>query len=169
MAWRFGGFMGSRRAFLKATAAMAAVSASAQVRTVDSGAVPGVKPAIPLYRVIGDRRFAESVAYALEARRLGHVVSMMDGDITDLWSREIGPRWEHGPIAIGGLTTHGPLFCLERWAWDKGMRVVMRAVHRRQTVIRAPEVSGNTAEVERLFSWVIAPKAIASLASGGLS
>ena len=34
------------------------------------------------------------------------------------------------PLPIAGLTTHGPLFCLERFAWDHGLRVSFRGVHR---------------------------------------
>jgi hypothetical protein len=43
------------------------------------------------------------------------------------------------------LTAHGPLFCLERLAWDHGMRVIARVEQSRENG-------------EDLFSWVIAPK-----------
>jgi hypothetical protein len=33
------------------------------------------------------------------------------------------------PVAIAGMTLHGPLFCLERLSWDHRMRVVYRAEH----------------------------------------
>jgi hypothetical protein len=38
--------------------------------------------------------------------------------------------WTKERVAVGGLTLHGPLFCLERLAWDHQMRVVYRAEHR---------------------------------------
>lgn len=111
---------------------MVAVSSMVKSGSVVSGPNPGVFPAIVLYGIIADRRFPESVSFASEARRLGHDVSMIDGDITSLWYSEIGPRWEQGHAAVGGLTTQGPLFCLERWAWDKGMRVILKMQHLRQ-------------------------------------
>ena len=49
--------------------------------------------------------------------------------MTDLWYRELHPHWQKTPMPIVGLTAHGPLFCLERLAWDHRMRVVFRAEH----------------------------------------
>jgi hypothetical protein len=45
------------------------------------------------------------------------------------------------------MTTHGPLFCLERWAWDHGLRVVARTEH----------AVATAGEADTLISWVIAP------------
>jgi hypothetical protein len=54
--------------------------------------------------------------------------------------------WTKQPVAIAGLTAHGPLFCLERLAWDHGMRVVFRAEH------------PAGIDAEPLYSWIIARK-----------
>ena len=49
--------------------------------------------------------------------------------MTRFWYEDLYHRWRSGPAAIAGLTAHGPLFCLERLAWDSGMRVVFRGEH----------------------------------------
>ncbi len=81
------------------------------------------------YKVIFDERFAQSVAFGAEARRRGARVHAIQGDITSLWYHELDAQWKAQPVAIAGLTTHGPAFCLEILARDHGMRVVYRAEH----------------------------------------
>ena len=97
--------------------------------------------ATPIYKVIYDQRFPASVHYGQEARRRGFVVQAIRGDMTDLWFHDLQPRWQKAPVAIAGLTAHGPLFCLERLSWDFGMRVASRD--------RRPD---------ELISWIIAPR-----------
>jgi hypothetical protein len=98
-----------------------------------------------LYKVLFDQRFAESRDFGHDARMQGHSVQGFNGDITNVWYRDLHPRWKQGTAAIAGLTAHGALFCLERLAWDVGMRVTHRAEHRYE---------GH----EPLYSWVIAPR-----------
>lgn len=96
-----------------------------------------------LYRVIFDQRFAASRSFGEEARWQGHSVLGFNGDITNVWFQELRPRWQQGPAAIAGLTAHGALFCLERLAWDVGMRVI--------------ESAELTSEAhEPLYAWQIA-------------
>jgi hypothetical protein len=85
---------------------------------------------VPLYKVLYDLRFPESVAFARRAATLGVDVHAIEGDMTRFWYDDLHHRWQRGPAAIAGLTAHGPLFCLERLAWDQGMRVVLRAEHK---------------------------------------
>jgi len=85
---------------------------------------------LPLYKVIFDERFADGRRFGDEARRLGAPVHAIQGDITSLWYDDLYARWRNGAAAIAGLTAHGALFCLERLAWDAGMRVVFRADHK---------------------------------------
>jgi hypothetical protein len=98
-----------------------------------------------LYRVLFDQRFAASRDFGREARRRGQNVHGFKGDITNVWFHDLHPRWQQGPAAISGLTAHGALFCLERLAWDVGMRVTHRIEQRYE---------GH----ESLYSWVIAPR-----------
>jgi hypothetical protein len=75
------------------------------------------------YAVLADERFVDSVAFAAMAERLGHRTVRFRGDVTDFWFNDLSVRWKNGPATICGVTEHGPLFCLERFAWDHGMRV----------------------------------------------
>jgi hypothetical protein len=103
-----------------------------------------------LYKVVVDIRFAAGAAFADDADRLGASLVRITGDITDFWFHDLSLRWKQSPVPIAGLTGHGPLFCLERFAWDHGLRVVVRREHERL---------GNG--VEPLISWVIAPARLA--------
>jgi hypothetical protein len=102
---------------------------------------------VSFYKVVVDQRFPASVAFGAEMTRLGAPVHSTQGDITDLWFHDLDLRWQQGPVAIAGLTAHGPLFCLERLAWDRGMRVVLRTEQPPAELGAGP-----------LISWVIAPK-----------
>jgi hypothetical protein len=98
-----------------------------------------------LYTVLCDERFEESMAFAEEMSRHGTPMTRFRGDITDFWYRDLSQRWRADPIAIAGVTTHGPLFCLERWGWDHGLRLA----HRQGLSVAD--------EHEALIRWVIAP------------
>jgi hypothetical protein len=116
--------MASRREFLQTGVAAASILP-----------IAGTSPAallqpLSVYKVIFDQRFPSSREFADEARSLGLPVHAIEGDITDVWFHDLSLRWEQEPAAIAGLTAHGPLFCLERLAWDHRMRVVFRAGHR---------------------------------------
>lgn len=87
-------------------------------------------PAAPLYRLIVDERFTVTQGLLAAARSRGVAVSAISGDVTDLWFNDLALRWQQGPAPIAGLTTVGALFCLERLAWDAGMRLRFRADHR---------------------------------------
>jgi hypothetical protein len=131
----------SRREFLQAGIA-ASLLPFAVAAPGEGAPAGGALP--PLYRVLYDERFPESVAYARAAAGRGAVVTGFAGDITEFWYRDLSLRWREEPVAIAGMTTHGPLFCLERWAWDHGLRVVAR-------------VEQASAADEGLIAWVIAP------------
>src|SRR5262249_14378558 len=38
--------------------------------------------------------------------------------------------WRERPAAIAGMTDYAAIFCLERLAWDAGMRVTFRVDHK---------------------------------------
>jgi hypothetical protein len=107
-----------------------AVTSLPLVANVAWGAAPEAPAPLPLYKVIYDDRFADSRSFADEARRLGAPIHAIQGDVTSLWYDDLYVRWRSGAAAIAGLTAHGALFCLERLAWDAGMRVVFRADHK---------------------------------------
>jgi hypothetical protein len=138
--------MTTRRDFLQLAFAAPLLPASLRLPVFDS---PSDSPAHAqlgaLYTVLCDERFAESVAFAEDLSKRGTPVTRFRGDITDFWYGNLSVRWKAAPVAIAGVTTHGPLFCLERWGWDHGLRIAHRQDLR---------VAG---EHEALIRWVIAP------------
>jgi hypothetical protein len=100
-------------------------------------------------------RFPEEPAFAREAARLGASVVRIRGDVTDLWFHDLSVQWKTRPVAVAGLTAQGPLFCLERWGWDHGLRVVYRGSHRTQGRGIEHVISGPGATVGRArrLSW----------------
>lgn len=135
--------MASRREFLQVGLAASLLPAAAS--TVQAG--PEIfGPPLPFYKVIFDERFPSSVAFGSEWKARGAMVHPIRGDITDLWFHDLDLQWKKRPVPIAGLTAHGPLFCLERLAWDHGMRVVSRVEQ------------SETYDGDPLISWVIAPK-----------
>jgi len=124
--------MASRREFLQVGFAALAFPISARAAFSPAvSAQTGEAAPTPLYKVVFDERFPASVQFAEQARKLGASVDGIKGDITSLWFHDLHYRWKKGPVAIAGLTAHGPIFCLERLAWDHRMRVVFRADHKR--------------------------------------
>ena len=135
--------MASRREFIQA--GFAATVLPMVVSAHEISQPPLFKPQ-SLYKVVFDQRFPASVAFAREMSQLGAPIHAIDGDITDLWFHDLHAAWKKQPVAIAGLTAHGALFCLERLAWDHGMRVVFREEHPADV------------DSEPLYSWIIAPK-----------
>jgi hypothetical protein len=87
-------------------------------------------PPARIHRVLYDLRYAPSTAFGAEAARAGFATRPFDGDITEVWYHELYPLWRERPAAIAGMTAEGAVFCLERLAWDAGMRVTFRVDHR---------------------------------------
>lgn len=84
-----------------------------------------------MHRIIFDMRFAESRMFGAEADRLGQATVALDGDVGRLWTDHLAPLWSGGPAAIAGMTAPDALFCIERLAYDAGLRLVLRIDHRR--------------------------------------
>lgn len=124
--------MTNRREFLQIGIAASALPLAAQAARAAEplgwlGAAEA--PTVPLYKAVYDRRYADSAAFARRVEARGVAVHAIEGDMTRLWYDDLYHRWRNEPAAIAGLTAHGPLFCLERLAWDSGLRVVFRAEH----------------------------------------
>jgi hypothetical protein len=123
--------MTNRREFLQIGVAASALPLAVQAaRGSDTfGSRESAARAVPLYKVVYDVRFAESVAFARRVAAQGVAVHAIEGDMTRFWYDDLYHRWQRGPAAIAGLTAHGAMFCLERLALDQRMRVVLRAEH----------------------------------------
>ncbi|MEO8643276.1 twin-arginine translocation signal domain-containing protein [Pseudomonas sp.] len=119
----------NRRNFLKtslAGAAIPALSGVGQFSLADTlstwgGGLPEL--------AVSDSRFAACKRFGSTAEQAGLAHSAIDGDVTALWFEHLDPQWRKGPIVIAGITARQPLFVLERLAWDRGMRVVLRVEH----------------------------------------
>ena len=122
--------MGTRRDFLHLGIAATALPLAGANLSLSLSTPSTDPPAMSFYKVVFDERFPESIAFARQMQRLGATVHGITGDVTDLWFSELHGQWTKEPVAIAGLTQHGPLFCLERLAWDHQMRVVYRTEHR---------------------------------------
>jgi hypothetical protein len=128
--------MTSRREFLQigiAASTLPLASQAARAAGIGDLVATAHAGSLPLYKVVYDTRFPESVAFGRRAAALGAQVHAIDGDMTRLWFDDIYHRWQQAPVAIAGLTAHGSLFCFERLAWDQGLRVVFRAEHGAKT------------------------------------
>jgi hypothetical protein len=145
--------MTTRREFIQSLAAASALplgsvtgvgASRSQENFVESSA-----PARPLYRFLVDDRFPESVSAGRAAAKQGTAVhAMHGGDITPFWFNDLSLRWRQSPVAVAGVTAHGPLFVLEQLARDHRMRVIVR-----EELPRGPTAD----HAEPLFSWLIAP------------
>jgi hypothetical protein len=124
--------MTNRREFLQIGIAASAWPLATQAAKAAEAAGAGLQSAeaVPLYKVVYDLRFADSLAFAQRVAALGIATHAIEGDMTRFWFDDLHHRWQRGPAAIAGLTAHGALFCLERLAWDQRMRVVFRAEHK---------------------------------------
>jgi hypothetical protein len=107
-----------------------------------------------LHLAIFDHRFAAGRKFASASEARGIATRPITNDVTALWFSELHPLWKEQPVAITGLTTYGPLFCLERLAWDHGMQVL----HREQHNVRAGTAVIAGEPNQLLYSWIIAPR-----------
>ena len=101
--------------------------------------------AVQLYKVIYDKRFEDSVSFARRAAALGLPLEAIEGDMTRFWYDDLYHVWKQDPVAIAGLTAHGPMFCFEQIGRDQGMRIVFSAEHRFGAGVVEHEFSGPLA------------------------
>jgi hypothetical protein len=85
------------------------------------------KPGLQL--AVIDARFAAGHVFAAGMHERSVPVADYLGDVTGVWYERLDPVWRHVPVAVGGLTTAGALFCLEHLARDHGLRVIYRGIH----------------------------------------
>jgi hypothetical protein len=126
---------------------MTAVGAGAAAGLAAGAARAAVLPAVPLYKVVADARFAEGLAFGAEAERLGRTVAWIRGDVTALWYDELDLLWRRDKAALVGLTEPAAFFCLERLALDRGLRVVFKGEHRQADGLAVHRLSGPKAVV----------------------
>lgn len=151
--------MMTRREWVQLCAAVAA-SPTVLAHAKPAKSVPGTEP---LCAAVADRTSPDARAFgeAMAARAVP--VHSIDQDLTDLYFKHLAPQWQQAPRAVAGLTRVAPLFCLERLAWDAGLRVAFLGRHqvvdgtRVRHVINGPEEAVETlCGSMRLLDWRIA-------------
>jgi hypothetical protein len=148
--------MTNRREFLQIGLAATALPVAGGLFSPSAeAAVATTAPAIPLYKILFDAEFAQGRQFGDAAARLGVAVhAMAGGDVTDFWYHDLDLAWRETPRAIAGFTRHGPLFVLERFGWDRGMRVVLRAEHRPAGGFIEHVLTGPSASLARAAALV---------------
>jgi hypothetical protein len=159
--------MTNRREFLQlGLTASLCIPLPAQVFAFTANAAAQSVPA--LYKVIHDTRYLHSteLAHSLRDRwirqsrqsALAEIpLQAVTGNVTALWYGELQPLWlkqqvlqqqgQQPALALAGTTGSDVLFCLERLAWDAGLRVLLREEHVQEAGAQPQEA---------LVSWVIA-------------
>jgi hypothetical protein len=61
--------------------------------------------------------------------RRGVALAPFHGDVTAVWFEQLDPLWRRESVLVAGMTPPSTLFCLERLAWDHGLRVAFRGTH----------------------------------------
>ena len=140
--------MGNRREFIRAGIAVTAAASVAGPSAQAAGS-PAAAPPHRLHKVVYDGRFAEPVRFAEAAEVIGLPTHAIDGDMTALWYGELHALWRREPVAIAGMTRHGPMFCLKMLARDHGMRLVYQAEHQIEGAEVRHTVSGPLASLKR--------------------
>lgn len=115
--------MTNRREFLQTAAALSAAPLASRAAFADP------RTPLALNAVIYDSRHGAARDFGARAARHGAPVRAIEGDITDLWQRELLSAWKTSPIVVAGLTERPALFLLEQLAWEHGLRVVFEAEH----------------------------------------
>ena len=155
-----GNFMINRRDFLEA-AAVSALPAIAGASQRNDGREDTRQSAAGSIVLIDERyREARSVGARLAARGAA-LLTLPDGDITQVWLNHIGPAWKAQPVTIAGLTGRPALFCLEQLAVSCGLRVVFHAehfVHREgrteHRLLRGADAAGVSVRELTLAGWL---------------
>jgi hypothetical protein len=83
----------------------------------------------PIYKVLVDQRYPGAADFAVAAMCLGAATTLVHGDITDIWFRDLFPQWKTRPVAIAGMTSGVALYCLTELARGAGLRAVYVAEH----------------------------------------
>lgn len=116
----------SRRKFLVSSAAVTASPFVAKANFADQ-LEPLSEQEIPA--VVTEVGSPAAQQFGARSRANGLAVHEIFGDVTNLWVDVLHQQWRELPRAIAGLTSAPALFCLERLAWDYGMRVIHHATH----------------------------------------
>lgn len=121
----------TRRDFIQTGTAAGVAAAMAPQLAAAALPVDVPHPVLTIADGVIDQRLAASQAFVDALAPTGTRGLAFTGDISPLWRSTMSSDWRAAPRATAGLTTHGPLFILERMGWTHDLRVTFRAQHRR--------------------------------------
>lgn len=125
--------MTTRRECLQGALALSSLALSGTALAKSPPILPtptGVTDWMDFHTVVYEPGVAASAAFGAAIARRGMATYAIDGDITGLWTGELADLWRTKPVAIAGMTSYPAMFVLERFGWDHGLRVVLRAEHK---------------------------------------
>lgn len=119
--------MPNRREFLKTGAVMSAIVSNGVVGA--RAEAVGAAASLDLGRALYDDRYAEGRRFAAVLGAQGVASRALDGgDVTSFY-HELDALWRRTPVAVAGCTQFGPMFVVERFALERGLRLAMRVEH----------------------------------------
>jgi hypothetical protein len=154
--------MVNRRQFIEtgaaaafAGAALAGIERAAADPRVAAASVPrsGPERLVHPRLVVIDERFAAARRFGAAMQWRGLPVHAIRGDVTEVWYERLHPLWKRTAAPVAGITAYAAMFCLERLAWDQGLRMIHR------------EALAADATDRPLHSWLIAAAARTTVSS----
>lgn len=117
--------MANRREVIQAGLATCITVAAARVLPAPAAE----SSVLGFHKVLYDERTLPGAAFAAQARRQGAEVRGVAGDVTNVWLRELQPRWRTHRSPVAGLTDVYSHFVLDLMAQEAGMRTVYTGHH----------------------------------------
>lgn len=154
--------MANRRQFLAVSLAGSALISAYSVR---AGAVLTDSAHKTLSGFVFDERFAQAALLARDLKPLGVRAFAIQEDVSDVWYEQLSPALQAGAQTIGGLTSAGGLFVLNRLGFDAGLSLALHGTHQfaddRDEAQHALDASpsaklGFNAALESGLSWTAA-------------
>ncbi|MBO9581732.1 MAG: hypothetical protein J7498_12645 [Sphingobium sp.] len=95
---------------------------------------------------------------AQPAAALSRSATLIDGDVTPLWTGMLDDAWRKRGFVVAGVTGSDALFVLEQLAWSRGRRVIERSeIAPAKDMIERSEVRPASDGRPALVRWIIAP------------
>ena len=154
--------MANRREFVQSAVALSSLTAALGVSSFSMANASGENPQVQQAQVqidhcLLDSRFAESRNLFAGCQETGIKVSLLNGDVTDLWYSTFSKAWKQAPMSIAGVTGEDVLFVMEVLARDHNMKLFWS-----EQVATAYDESLLLADSSQmqLYQWLLVPRAM---------
>jgi hypothetical protein len=119
----------TRREFLEAATAAAVPAIAGAAQRADRSSRAARRGRASSFALVDERYIESRGAGAQLAGSGATLLTIPDGDVTQVWLQHLAPAWKRQPLTVTGLTARPALFCLEQLARDYGLRVVYHGEH----------------------------------------